>query len=484
MRSVRPRLSSLELYASTLLVSLGVTPLVGCGSEVIVTDDGGGGGAGAGNTGGEGTGNGSSNGGSGAGGAPGARCENPVPILVDGKDTGFDQCDGGQLARRAALECPASWPDENTCCGGCPDGQLCSDAGEVACQCVDACFTDADCAPGSICLCGDPAGVCIASSCTDASDCGTGQECTSWDPTLGCLYLEFACTTPIDQCGGDADCPPEASFCAVALDGHRECVPGGCAIGRPFLVDDVARVAPLARRSDWRDATFKPLPVPPELSDEIAAAWEATAQMEHASIAAFARFTLELLALGAPPELIERTNRALADETKHARTAFAMASAYRGASVGPGRLAIERALDDAADVSTFVRQLIREGCVGETVAAVEAAEAEDHAQDFVVREALGVIADDENEHAELAWRTLTWAQGAFPEAQLALEAELALLERELSVPLPNVVARDAALLAHGVVSPQLRAQLRRDTLRDAVLPCLRSIAAAGQRVAA
>ena len=487
MRSLRPRLTSLEVYASTLLLSLGVTPVLGCGSEVIVTDgDGGSGGEGTGatNAGGQGTGAGTSNGGSGAGGAPGARCENPVPILVDGKDTGFDQCDGGQIARRAALECPESWPDDNTCCGVCPEGQLCSDSGEIACQCVDACATDADCGPGSVCMCGDPAGVCVPAGCQTAADCGSGQECTSWDPTLGCLYLEFACTTPSDQCGGDADCPPEASFCAVALDGHRECVPGGCAIGRPFLIDDEARTAPLARRSDWRDPTFRPQAVSAELARDVAAAWELTAQMEHASVAAFARFAMELLALGAPPDLVERTTRAMADETKHARTAFAMASAYRGAPVGPGPLALDGALDGAADVATFVRQLIREGCVGETVAAVEAGEAQVHAVDDVVSDALGTIAGDESEHAELAWRALAWAIEGFPAARVALEDELERLERELRAPLPVTGARDSALLAHGVVTPQLRAHVRRRTLREAVLPCLRAIAAAERRAAA
>jgi hypothetical protein len=101
-----------------------------------------------------------------------------------------------------------------------------------------------------------------------------------------------------------------------------------------------------------------------------------------------------------------------------------------------------------------------------------------------VASALGIIAADEARHAELAWRTVAWAIEAFPRARLALEDELERLERELRAPLPLTGARDSALLAHGVVSPQLRAHVRRRTLREAVLPCLRAIAAAERRAAA
>lgn len=129
----------------------------------------------------------------------------------------------------------------------------------------------------------------------------------------------------------------------------RACVPGGCAIGRPFLVDGEARTAPLSRRLDWATAG-----VSPDLDglddvtrSELASAWERTAQMEHASIAAFARFSLQLLSLGAPADLIERTNKAMVerDPARARRAAFALASAYRKAPVGPGRLVADGALD-------------------------------------------------------------------------------------------------------------------------------------------
>jgi hypothetical protein len=66
--------------------------------------------------------------------------------------------------------------------------------------------------------------------------------------------------------------------------------------------------------------------------------WTKLGQMEHASIAAFARLQLQLLALGAPPDLVQACNQALIDETAHTRLCFGLASAYAGRGIGPGPL--------------------------------------------------------------------------------------------------------------------------------------------------
>ncbi len=73
-----------------------------------------------------------------------------------------------------------------------------------------------------------------------------------------------------------------------------------------------------------------------EEREALGAAWLRNALMEHASIAAFARFTLELLAVGAPADLIRDSNAAASDETRHAELCFALASEYLGESEGPG----------------------------------------------------------------------------------------------------------------------------------------------------
>jgi hypothetical protein len=402
-----------------------------------------------------------------------------MPIIVNGVDTGIDLCAGGEYLRREAVTCPTNYPDTNPCCGTCPEGTICSTSGEIACSCVTACTDDSQCAANELCMCGQTAGTCISAKCKTGADCAPGEACTSWDTTLGCLYLEFACTTPADACGGDIDCSQQNSFCAVQADGHRECAPGGCVIGRPFLIADEARAAPTARRTDWIEGRITPSldGLDPALCRELAAAWEQAARMEHASIAAFARFSLQLLALGAPPDLVERTNRAMVDETRHARAAFALASAYRGEAIGPGALPISGALDEGSDVASILRLVIREGCIGETVAAVEAGEAEENAADPVVKRVLSMIAGDESEHAELAWRTVRWALAAFgDDVRVAVLKEIALIEAELrGAPGVSRSPRDEALLRHGIVTSEVRGPMRHAVLRRAILPCLNAL---------
>jgi hypothetical protein len=171
--------------------------------------------------------------------------------------------------------------------------------------------------------------------------------------------------------------------------------------------------------------------------------WARLGQMEHASIAAFARFSLQLLSLGAPAELVEECTRALADETVHARLCFQLASAYAGAAVGPGPLDVTGSLASAG-LLDVVELVIQEGCLGETVAALEASESAAAAVDPVLAQVYARIATDEQRHAALAFRFLRWALGKDP-AGVRQCIQRALAE------LPATVA------ARGVVEPCLRA---------------------------
>jgi hypothetical protein len=205
------------------------------------------------------------------------------------------------------------------------------------------------------------------------------------------------------------------------------------------------------------------LPEEARVRARLAEHWTAIGLMEHASIAAFARFSLQLLALGAPADLVEQSNQALADELQHTELAFALASAYGGGAVGPGPLAIDGSLEEQS-LEAIVRLVVVEGCIGETVAALEAREAAAHAMDPVVRAALERIADDEAGHAALAWRTLRWAtecsradgSSAGDEAIVGtIEAAFEQGLRALSESNPD----HDDLTRHGVLSSSLRSEL-------------------------
>ncbi len=285
--------------------------------------------------------------------------------------------------------------------------------------CDSGCVTDADCSADFICVCsgqGSPTGgVCVSSSCQRDADCGSGRLCATFNGSCG--ELGFACQSGRDECGNDSDC--NGSRCTLAgtyddggtlIEEHRACSPG-CSIGRPFLVDDTPRLAPLQASSAWTTLAVSG----PQVERlgwyeraELSRHWARLGQMEHASIAAFARFQLQLLALGAPLALVEACTCAMADETEHAKLCFSIAQAYAGHEVGPGPLDVAGSVT-AVSLAGVVDLVIAEGCFGETSAVLEALELAETSDDAFVQAVHLRIADDEQRHAELAFKFVRWA---------------------------------------------------------------------------
>jgi len=273
--------------------------------------------------------------------------------------------------------------------------------------CKSGCFEDSDCEAGSVCSCTSGAsptgGECVKSDCTTDDDCG-GSLCASARQTCG--EPRFACQTEADQCQSDADCSGRGD-CSIGAEGFRVCFQGVC--GRPFLVLAEQRLPPVTHRGDWLERTA---PRVDHLTfserAELERHWTMLGQMEHASIAAFARFSLQLLSLGAPPELVEACTQALADETAHTKLCFGIASAYAGRAIGPGPLDVSDSLN-VTSLRDIVDLVIAEGCFGETGAALEALDAAATATDPVIVAAYTRIASDEQRHAELAFRFVRWA---------------------------------------------------------------------------
>lgn len=311
-------------------------------------------------------------------------------------------------------------------------------------------------------------------SCTADSDCAPGMLCTGGASVDTCGGLApLSCQQPADECAGRLGCDGCSACTSVGFTA-RSCLPC-CAVGRPFLVGGEARLAAAERRRDWAAA------LSPELAqlsaterEALHAYWQQSALMEHASIAAFSRFALDLLSLGAPPELIEAASRAMLDESEHAKACFALAGAFGGTSIGPSTLAIDGSLD-SRDLAQIVTTTVLEGCVGETVAALEAAEALEHATDPAVRAALTRIARDELEHAALAYRFIAWARSRFG----AEVDDLARTAIELAFgQTPAFEPADAAVPSHGLLGAAHRAELRARVLSDLVTPSVQSLLAA------
>lgn len=215
-------------------------------------------------------------------------------------------------------------------------------------------------------------------------------------------------------------CPPAMSThlsgCTIAttsLSDTGECcyrVFHGTCCGRALIVEGEARQGQLRPRADWCETRSwrADAELPDDERAELAAAWAEDALMEHASVASFARFALELLGAGAPASLIEDAQRASLDEIVHARLCFGLASGFAGRDLGPSALNL-RGVELERSLADLAVAVLLEGAVGETLAAALAREQLTLAGDARCREALEVIARDEAAHALLAWRFLRYA---------------------------------------------------------------------------
>ncbi|MDX2054694.1 MAG: hypothetical protein SFV15_19995 [Polyangiaceae bacterium] len=360
--------------------------------------------------------------------------------------------------------------------------------------CSYGCVTDQDCGSGTICQCGEGIGSCVPSTCRTDADCGEGSLCA------GGVYGEssigfYSCQVPGDQCFTNSQCegyPSRGGFCewiGVNVDRIRTCVTRQVTLcGRPFCVDNVHRQASPTESASWLGSPIF-VASADELDavsrHEVASHYTEIALMEHASVAAFARFSLHLMSMGAPAWLLSETQRAMGDEIEHATACFALASSYAGSSVGPSQLCLEGAFAEVSMLEIVVTA-VKEACFGETVAAIEAAEAASVATVPAVRELLSRISDDETRHAALGWRFLAWAlENVGASTRAALEASLReLLHGECAdadrqaLSDTGFKAHAAALSAHGILSPASRAELRSTVLRDVVRPVLNSLLSA------
>lgn len=319
-----------------------------------------------------------------------------------------------------------------------------------------------------------------ATSSSSSSSSSSGQpnisKCFAWNdlpcPPSGEAYMYLGLTC-------------DETVVSEATPGPGECCyeiassPDGCGVGRPFVVGE-RLLAAQARRGageGWRAAKTTPAvdALSPDERAQLAEAWARDALLEHASVASFGRFALELLAFGAPAHLVRAAHEAAIDEVRHAELCFALAGAYRGEPVAPGAFPFGGAVVLAVDLATLAESAVIEGCVGETLAALLAAEQLERASDPAVRAVLAVIAADEARHAELAWSTVAWAlrQGG-PAVKSAVAAAFARAAKAQGAPAATE-SESEVLAAHGFLGAAQREAARARAMHELVLPCAQAL---------
>ena len=212
-----------------------------------------------------------------------------------------------------------------------------------------------------------------------------------------------------------------------------------CSIGRPYFEGGVELCAPL----------FGAVPLASDAQAMRAAAWARAGAGEHASVAAFARLTLQLLAVGAPTELLRGAQQAALDEIGHAEQCWRLAERFGAAPVATGPFPFPREVAVDVTLAELATAAVREGCLAETLGAHVASVAAERAPEPDIRAALRRIAAEEATHAVLSFRIVAWAlrvggdavaaavQAAFREPcprldleELALRSNVALAELE------------------------------------------------------
>jgi hypothetical protein len=277
-------------------------------------------------------------------------------------------------------------------------------------------------------------------------------------------YCEFRGTATVNVAG------PKMVGAACCYDVFVTCF---VYVGRAFLVDEGLLKAAVRRGGGWRTG---PSPCTEGLSPKtrraLTDAWVKDGLFEHASVATFARFAMQLLAVGAPSRLLRETLAAGRDEIRHAELCFALASAYAGEPLEPDCFPIQSDVRVNTDLVAIVEETIVEGCIGETLAALQAAEQARRATDPAVVASLESTVEDETRHAELAWRVTAWAlETGGDRVRRAVERTFADFRPPdaPTIDLEGVSGDD--FVAHGRLSPDEARATALEALERVVRPC-------------
>ena len=172
-----------------------------------------------------------------------------------------------------------------------------------------------------------------------------------------------------------------------------------------------------------------------ELSN-VADAWRENGRTEHASVAAFAKLSMELVALGAPPSLIEAAHKDALDEMRHTELCFSLARDLDGHASGPGAFPAARSRSfpfapKSVRLAHLAVESLIDGALNEGISVRVVAELSREKTDPRVKVVLEAIARDEGRHAAHGFAVVRWCveEGGYPVRAALFGALAALPER-------------------------------------------------------
>lgn len=251
------------------------------------------------------------------------------------------------------------------------------------------------------------------------------------------------------------------------IDTVPNCVPG-----RPYVQEGENVLAQLIQmKGDWRhNGTSIPFGTKEERKSAGHFYLE-TARAEHASVASFNRFSLELISLGAPANLIRRAQEAALDEVRHAQQAFSISNTLLSKEFQPSAMSIDVQL--AKNHLALAKAVLEEAAIQETIAVLLAVEQLRVVQSPVIKAYLQEVVEDESRHAELAFDTLRWC------LEMGGEEVRTLIHDRIqeSIHFSTKMYPKEAIIALGIPSQDTLKRMVQRGIREVIIPSLRSLIA-------
>ena len=306
------------------------------------------------------------------------------------------------------------------------------------------------------------------------TDCPTMADLEKPNETWRFLTANLGPTTDPDLCFWDGQvlCGPEEAIkdsCCYVFEVGFMCE------GRPIRVEGAQAFSTVTRRSDWQEELHLDLS---SLTDEqrqiLGEVWQKAALAEHASVAAFGQFVLDLMVMGAPAALIEEAQQAMGDEIRHAKLCFQLASLCFDERVGPA--AFPQAAKAEFSIENVLLGTILDGCINETLAASVALAEAANTKEPTLAAALQQLAEDEQRHAMLSWKTVQWILAEHPEYK---ELVANTFKRGIASHWEQMGKERPWAHNWGHLSGPARLQLVRQTLVEVVAPCAQQLLGGG-----
>ncbi len=193
----------------------------------------------------------------------------------------------------------------------------------------------------------------------------------------------------------------------------------------------------------WSELRFESIPPDARVTAD---QWRENGRTEHASVAAFAALTTELMALGAPPELLVSANRDARDEIRHTEMCFSLARALDGKTEGPGPFPAARPrgvipLGRTFALARLAADSLIDGALHEGVSARVLSKLSRRCEIPAIAGMLKEIARDEGRHAAHGWDVVLFCFHEAPgPVKRALEAALSAMPETMTSPLPTEAA--------------------------------------------